>query len=353
MKKRFLGISGIFFIFLSIIVLSALVVYLNVFMPNSAVDNWKEVRIPDGATYSQGIGILKKQGIIRNELALIALGRLTMTDRKLRAGYYNLNSAMSSWDVFSRLRKGMIIQYFVTIPEGFTLDDIKIKLKARGLINNDSWQLVNNRDFLSSLNIEAPSLEGYIYPDTYNLAKGADTADVFRIMVQRLRENFDQSLRERAKELGMSENDVLTLASIIEKEAMIDEERPIISAVYSNRLKKKMRLQADPTVIYGIHSCLRCITKSDLKRKTPYNTYVIEGLPPGPIASPGIKSIKAALYPAQVNYLYFVSKNDGTHYFSKTGEEHVAAVMLYRQKNNASTTPLIENKPENAEEKTN
>jgi UPF0755 protein len=163
-------------------------------------------------------------------------------------------------------------------------------------------------------------------------------------MVQRLRERFDQTLKKRAAEIGMSENEVLTLASIIEKEAFFDNERPLISAVCHNRLKKNIKLQVDPTVVYGIRTYLQFITKEDLKRRTPYNTYVINGLPPGPIASPGLKSIKAALYPAKVNYLYFVSKNDGSHYFSRTNEEHSKAVMLYQRNNENNNSQNAEKK---------
>ena len=156
-------------------------------------------------------------------------------------------------------------------------------------------------------------------------------------MVQRMREELDDQLLARAAELGMTENQLLTLASIIEKEAIYNIERPVISAVYHNRLKKNMKLQADPTVRYGVKKKWKRIRYSDLRKETPYNTYVIKGLPPGPIASPGIKSIKAALYPADADYLFFVSKNNGTHYFSRTGEEHVKAVALYQRNGNNKT----------------
>jgi len=189
---------------------------------------------------------------------------------------------------------------------------------------------VYDRKFLDSLDIDAPSLEGYLYPDTYRLPKGIEPEEIFTIMVQRMREKFDESLRRRAEELGMTENEVLTLASIIEKEAMYEREMPLISAVYHNRLKRGMKLQADPTVLYGVRDKDRRIRYIDLKRSTPYNTYVIEGLPPGPIASPSIESIRAALYPADVDFLFFVSKNDGTHYFSRTGQEHRRAVLRYQ-----------------------
>jgi UPF0755 protein len=332
MKKHSTGLLEIVSIVLSFIFLAGLFIFFNLLTPTSFEEKWKEVKIPEGVTYSEGIDILKKEGIIKNKFIFLLLGRITMIDRKLRAGYYNLSTSMSPWEVFDSLRKGRIVHFNITIPDGSTLEDIRLKFRDTGLIDDESWQLVYNRDFLNSLNIDAPSLEGYIYPDTYNFAKGTKPEDIFKIMVQRLRENFDQSLRKRAEELGMTENEVLTLASIIEKEAVFDRERPIISAVYHNRLKKNMKLQADPTVLYGIKKTGNRITKNDLKRITPYNTYVINGLPPGPIASPGIKSIKAALYPADVDYLYFVSKNDGTHYFSRTGKEHMRAVMLYQRK---------------------
>ncbi len=338
MKKRFIGLPEIVFIVFSSVFLSAIFIYLSLVTPVSFENKWKEIKIPEGSTFSHGISILKKEEIIKNEFVFLILSRITRTDRRLRAGYYNLNTSMSPWEVFDHLRKGMIIQYAITVPEGSTLEDIKLKLKSLNLIDDNSWQLVTSKDFLAFLNVDAPSLEGYLYPDTYNLAKGADPKDIFRMMIQKLRENFDQSLKEKAKKLGMNENEILTLASIIEKEAQVDSERPIISAVYHNRLKKKMRLQADPTVVYGIKRISDGITRSDLRRDTPYNTYVKEGLPPGPIASPGIKSIKAALYPADVGYIYFVSKNDGTHYFSRTSEEHMNAVMLYQRNNNGDTS---------------
>jgi UPF0755 protein len=349
MRKRFLGPAEIVFIVFSLILLSGILIYLNLFMPVSFEDRWKEVRISEGSTYSQGISILKEEGIIKNGFVLLILGRVAMIDRKLRAGYYNFNVSMSPWEVFNRLRKGMIVQYIITIPEGSTLEDVRLKFRGTNLINEDSWQLVKDKTFLESLNIDAPSLEGYLYPDTYNFAKGADLKDIFRMMVHRLRTNFNQSLTMRAIELGMSEREVLTLASIIEKEAMVNRERPLISAVYHNRLKKKIRLQADPTVVYGIKRMQDGITRTDLKRDTPYNTYIIDGLPPGPIASPGIRSIKAALYPADVNYMYFVSKNDGTHHFSRTAKEHMEAVMLYQRKD----TKNLEIGKKSESEKTN
>ncbi len=357
MKKSFKGQTELIFIIFSLVLISALLAYVSLMMPLSAENKWREIRIPEGSTYSQSISILKDEGLIKNKLVFLILGKITVTERKLRAGYYNLNTSMSALKMFNKLRKGMIVEYFITIPEGSTLDDIKLKLKDKDLINDTTWEIVEDKQFLDSLGIDAPSLEGFLYPDTYNFAKGADQKDIFRIMVQRLREAFHHTLRKRADELGMNEKQILTLASIIEREAIFNRERPIISAVYHNRLKKNMRLQADPTVVYGIKRMQDGITRADLKRKTPYNTYVINGLPPGPIASPGINSIKAALYPSNVDFLYFVSRNNGTHYFSVSGEEHMKAVRLYQRKkrsrkNRAVASTAGSNKPADRNKKT-
>lgn len=321
---------------LAVILLAGSFFCFKLLTPLSSNGKWKEVQIPEGATYRQGINILKREGIIESELFFLIIGRITMMDRKIRAGYYNLSASLSPWEIFDALKKGRIVQYAITIPGGSTLENMKVKFKYRGLLDDASWQIVYDKEFLKSLDIYAPSLEGYIYPETYNFSKGMKPEVIFSIMVQKMRDEFNETLIKRAHEIGISENNVLTLASIIEREALQDKERAIISSVYHNRLKKDMKLQADPTVLYGVNKISRRITYSDLRRDTPYNTYVIKGLPPGPIAIPGIKSIKAALYPAETDYLFFVSKNDGTHHFSKTDAEHINAVTLY-QINNANT----------------
>jgi UPF0755 protein len=180
--------------------------------------------------------------------------------------------------------------------------------------------------------VDSPSLEGYLYPDTYRFPKGHTLKELLTMMVYRTREKYDDEMKAKTFSLGLSERELLTIASIIEKEAATDEERPLIAAVYYNRLKKGMHLQSDPTAIYGVKRSGEKITKEDLARKTPYNTYVISGLPSGPIASPGLKSIIAALNPPMVPYLYFVSNNDGTHHFSVSLEQHNNAVRVYREK---------------------
>ncbi len=319
---------------LSVSVLIIIIILFTavILMPVSSDEKWQEVLIPEGASFTQGLHILEEHGIITSPFPFLVMSRITGNDRALKAGYYFLSPSMSPVEIFKDLIEGRTIQYTITIPEGADLEDIKRKLFSTGLVDEESWKLTTDPEFLASLDIDAPSLEGYLYPDTYNFPKGTEPRTIFRMMVQRMREYFNDELRERAEELGMNENEVLTLASIIEKEVIYDSERPLISAVFHNRLKENMRLQADPTVLYGIDRKKRWIRirYRDLKRKTPYNTYVIKGLPPGPIASPGIKSIRAALYPADVDYLYFVAKNNGRHHFSRTNKEHWEAVINYQ-----------------------
>jgi UPF0755 protein len=315
----------------SLAVLIFLVVLISVIAPVSFKEHWKEIHIPDGSSFNKGLRILQDNGIIEGKFGLLILAKMTGTDTQLKPGYYSLSASMSPLQIFDDLIQGRTIQYIITIPEGSSLNDIKKILLDNKLMDEASWQLVENKDFLALLNINAPSLEGYIFPDTYKFPKGMDAKIIFKIMVQRLKDILDESLNARISELGMTENEALTLASIIEKEAIFDRERPLISSVFHNRLKKNMRLQADPTVLYGVKTKRKRILYRDLRRKTPYNTYKIKGLPPGPIASPGEKSIRAALYPAAADYLFFVSRNNGTHHFSSTNEEHWEAVVRYQR----------------------
>ncbi len=318
-------------VLVSFMVLACFLLFIQMVTPVSFKGKWKEVEIPEGSSYRKGISILKENDIIKGSLGLFLIGRLTDAETQLKPGYYSLSASMSPWQIFETLIEGSTIQYSITIPEGSSLKGIKRKFRKTGLISDEAWELVNDEYFLDLINVNAPSLEGYLYPDTYSFPKGTDPEIIFKRMLRRLREEFNTPLLARAEELGMTENEVLALASIIEKEAVFNRERPVISAVYHNRLKKNMRLQADPTVLYGVEKRWKRIRYRDLKRVTPYNTYKIKGLPPGPIASPGIESIKAALYPSDDEYLFFVAKNDGTHFFSKTDKEHWKAVVLFQR----------------------
>jgi UPF0755 protein len=321
------------------VILSCLAyVAVQLLMPLPMGNKNIEIEIPKGSTFRQAVDIFAKQGLIRDRNIFLFIGRIGSIDRKIRAGYYSIYKTMNSLDLLKVLRRGQIIEYEITVVEGDSLREVAEKLTEKGIVDKENFgKISSDQSFLSSYNINAPTLEGYLFPETYKIPKGMDPKEAIGMMVNKMRERYSDKLSARAVELNLSERDVLTLASIIEKEAITDEERPLISAVYHNRLKKRIPLQADPTAIYGIKSSREKITSEDLKRKTLYNTYTNKGLPPGPIASPGIKSIVAALYPADVPFIYFVSNNDGTHHFSVSAEEHEAAVREYREKKQMET----------------
>ncbi|GAB5046849.1 endolytic transglycosylase MltG [Thermodesulfovibrio sp. TK110] len=290
-----------------------------------------EVYIPKGTSFSSIARIFKEKGIIRNETIFIIMGRIYGIEKKARAGYYLFTKEETLLDVIKKLLQGKITEYTITVVEGDSLYEIADKLsKINPDFKNQLFQLAYDKTFLSSLKINAPSLEGYLFPDTYNIPKGLELEEIVRVMVKRFWDVYDSKLMEKTKKIGWTVNEVITLASIIEKEAKVDEEKPLISAVYHNRLKLGMPLQADPTAIYGIKRYKDGVTKKDLKNRSPYNTYLIKGLPPGPIASPGLKSILAALNPAKASYLYFVSRGDGTHEFSSDYKTHISAINQIR-----------------------
>ena len=197
---------------------------IDLIMPVSFDREWREVQIPEGASYTDGLAILEKNRIIKGRMSLLVLSRITGSDKHLKPGYYNLSASMSPLDIYDTLIEGRTIQFAVTIPEGSTLSDIKKKLMDLGLMDEASWGLVNDRNFITRLGINAPSLEGYLYPDTYRFSKGVAPETVLKSMIERLGSMFDESMQKRAEELGMTRNEVLTLASIIEKEALFDVE---------------------------------------------------------------------------------------------------------------------------------
>ena len=292
-----------------------------------------EFEVKRGATFRQVVDSLDERGLVRDKSVFYILGRAWGIDRKIKAGYYPLSGKRSPWDIFNVLREGTIIEYVITIIPGDSLFEIGGKFSSLDMTDMAEFMSAcTDRDLLKDLDVDSPSLEGYLYPDTYRFPKGHTLKELLTMMVYRTREKYDDEMKAKTFSLGLSERELLTIASIIEKEAATDEERPLIAAVYYNRLKKGMHLQSDPTAIYGVKRSGEKITKEDLARKTLYNTYMISGLPSGPIASPGLKSIIAALNPAMVPYLYFVSNNDGTHHFSVSLEQHNNAVRVYREK---------------------
>jgi UPF0755 protein len=293
----------------------------------------KVVVIPAGWTLQQVAALLEREHVIKSRFAFVWLARSQEADRKIQPGEYELHAAMLPADILSKLLTGRVVLHSVTIPEGYTIAQIADMLSERNITDRTEFiRLARDKSFIRTLKISAESLEGYLFPDTYRFARRTAAKEVIKTMVDQLDRVFSVEWQERAKELGLTMHQVLTLASVIEKETGSADERPRISSVFHNRLKKNIPLQSDPTVIYGLPYFDGNLRKKDLSHPSPYNTYRWAGLPPGPIASPGADSIRAALYPASTPHLYFVSKNDGTHYFSTTLVQHNKAVEQYQKR---------------------
>jgi UPF0755 protein len=250
----------------------------------------------------------------------------------LQAGEYALSPAMSYRSLVQTLHQGRVVLHAVLVPEGFTQREIIRRLAEAGLLRAENARaLASDPEFVRRLGLSGDSLEGYLFPDTYSFPRGLGARAVLTRLVRRFHEVW-RPLAPKARALGLSRREAVTLASIIEAEAGLDRERPLISAVYHNRLAKGMPLQADPTVIYGLDDFDGNLRRSDLRADTPYNTYTRQGLPPGPICSPGAASLAAAVAPARVDYLYFVATGDGGHHFSATYRQHVNAVNRFQRR---------------------
>ena len=286
--------------------------------------------VREGATLKEVAVELNKHALIKSDRFFLMWARFMGYGKDIKAGEYHLSAGMPPVKILATLRTGAILTHPVTIPEGYTIAQIGALLGEKGLLDSDKFiSLAKDPKTAEEYGIPVKGLEGYLYPDTYQFGRGISARSVIDTMIRRFHQMVNP-LRDRAKETGMKMEDVVILASIVEKETGQGDERPIIASVFLNRLEKKMRLESDPTVIYGIENFSGNLKKKDLTRPSPYNTYTIRGLPAGPIANPGLDSIKAVLYPAETDYLYFVSKNDGTHYFSKTLAEHNKAVRKYQ-----------------------
>ncbi len=314
-----------------LVVLAAAGGYAYYRLPNDDRARPVQVTIAPGDSPRRAAERLAEKGVIRAPLLFLSLARLQGKDRLIRAGEYRFHTSMTPEQVLERLCRGVVVLHRVTIPEGWTVAQIAAALEREGLASREAiLEASRDPELLRGLGIEGPSLEGYLFPDTYRFAKGLSAREILRAMVRRFHEVYDPRLRARQAEAGWSLQEVVTLASIVEKETGRKEERPLVARVLINRLRKGMPLQCDPTVIYGIEGFDGNLTREDLRRPTPYNTYVIKGLPPGPICNPGLDSLRAVLYPAEGNFLYFVSRNDGTHRFSTTLREHNEAVRRYQ-----------------------
>lgn len=299
------------------------------FSPYSGEDTTFTVKPGEG--FSRVNGRLLNKKIISDARLFHYYAKYTDQMTKIKAGTYSITNGMHMGEVLDTLVNGVPELTSVTIPEGKNMYEIGKILEENGITTYQEFLAeCKDPENIKELGVDAPSVEGYLFPETYKFAKGTPAREVLRAMI-RLFNNKTENLQfNRA---NMSKHDVVILASIVEKETGAKVERPTIAGVYLNRLEKKMRLQADPTTIYGIwESYNGNLKKKHLLQKTDYNTYKMEGLPKGPIANPSLAAIKAVLDPEEHNYIYFVSKNDGTHVFTPTYKEHLKAVE-YWQKN--------------------
>jgi len=290
------------------------------------------VIVPRGATLRVAAESLAKAGVVQNATAFRMYGMLRGSDRSIRAGTYVFKRGISWGEVLDDLRGGKGLEHAITIPEGWSLIQIVPQLARVLEVPVDSVQAaVRDTALLHALDVPTPTLEGYLFPDTYVFTDGTTARSAIRVMVERFQRVWQPEWNDRLQALAMSRHDVMALASIVEKEARLPEERPVIAAVYLNRLKAGMLLQADPTVQYALGKHVARVFYKDLEIESPYNTYKHTGLPPGPIASPGRPSIVAALNPANVPYTYFVAYPDGHHEFTRNFAAHSVAVRTARR----------------------
>jgi UPF0755 protein len=315
-------------------VIGVAAVFLYLVAARPPLERWSmtKVFIPKGSTLPEIEKTLTEKGVVRYPLAFRILVIGSMSATKLRHGEYAFPAPPSGLEVLEKLVSGDVAKYQVTIPEGSTLFDIAQILGNLELAEPAEFlETARSPALPGQLGIPAGTLEGFLFPDTYLFVKDMTAAEIIGVLVHRFRRKFTPEMEEKAEEAGFTLEEIVTIASIIEKETGMEEEKPLVSAVIRNRLSLGMPLQMDPTVIYGLRKVGGSLTKKDLRKNHPYNTYLNLGLPPGPISNPGLTSLIAAVDPADADYLYFVSRNDGSHQFSRTLREHNEAVATYRK----------------------
>jgi UPF0755 protein len=285
-----------------------------------------------GMTLKQVALKLSQQGLVHSPSAFQAIAYIQKKQKQVMVGEFSLSPSMLPSEILLLITSGKTVLHPITIPEGYRITEIATLLHSHGLADRENFiSQTRDKNLIRSFDISATDLEGYLFPETYHFSKFTPEKIIVQKMATTFRDQvFKPSLLKKAKESSLSWHEIITLASLIEKETGLESERKVISSVFHNRLRKNMRLQTDPTVIYAIENFDGNIRKRDLRIDSPYNTYRYKGLPPGPIANPGLKSIVAAISPIKSDHLYFVSRQDGSHQFSSTLTEHNQAVQKYQ-----------------------
>jgi len=289
------------------------------------------VTIPPGAAVSVAAESLATRGVIGSPTWFKLLARIKGQDRSIQAGVYDFPKGLSAGDAIERLVGGRTALDRVVIPEGLMLTEVVETVQQQLGIPADSMRVAaRNPELLESVGARGPTLEGYLFPTTYFVRVGVTAPELVKHMVSEFQAHWEPSWSDRVRELGMTRDELVTLASIIEGEARHPEDLGYVSSVYHNRLNRGMRLQADPTVVYALGRRRRLFTR-DYEIASPYNTYQIDGLPPHPIGQPSTDALEAALYPRQSDFLFFVAGNDGRHVFSRSYREHLNAIRRIRE----------------------
>lgn len=303
--------------------------YTQRLKPMASPNQGKEVvvEVPSGATSRQISALLAEKNLIRNDLVFRIYAKYTGLDNQMKAGKFHLNTNMSVDEIIRKLVKGETATISFTIPEGYTLTQIADTLSAKKLIDRDKFmELAANEpfdyDFLKALPVGPKRLEGYLFPDTYNISEKTTEKEIIEMMLDRFSKEMTPEFKNKAEKLGLTAREAVILASIIEREAMKDEERPKVAAVFLNRLHKNWKLESCATIQYILGKPQARLFNKDLEIESPYNTYKYPGFPPGPISSPGRASLQAAVNPANVDFMFFVVDEGGRHVFSRTLKEH-------------------------------
>ena len=310
-----------------------LLTYYVMNQPAQMISETRILEIPQGVSLSQVADLLKRERLLTHTWFFSAVARLKGQDRKIIPGEYELHTGMRPTEILAKMVAGRVYHHSITVPEGYTIAQIAHLLRAKELTDQAEFlRLTRDQNLIESLGLQVPSLEGYLFPDTYFFIRPTAPEEIIRTLVNRFWKMYSLEYQTRTKEINMTIQEVLTLASVIEKETGLSKERPLVSGVFHNRLRQNIPLQSDPTVIYALEDFDGDIRKKDLLVESPYNTYLVVGLPPGPIANPGEAAIRAALFPTATKFFYFVSRNDGSHEFSVTLAEHNEAVEKYQRK---------------------
>ncbi len=339
-------LAGVAILLAALAVAAAGVLYYRLEHPSRpGTPSTLTIVFPQGTTTAQIFRRLAETGVVPDGRVAELYYRLYRSRTRLQAGEYRFDRPMPIDEVINRMGRGEVVKYSVVVPDGLTAEETFQLFWSRGIGGPEGFQrALQETELLPGLTSGVSDLEGFLFPDTYLVTRSTPARAIVDLMIAEFRRNFTPEMREKAQRLGLTLEQAVTLASIVEKESGLPSEGPEIASVYLNRLKRGMRLQADPTVIYALRRDKKwtgTLYRSDYAYDSPYNTYAFAGLPPGPICNPGVNALKSAVNPARTDYLYFVADASGGHRFSRTFEEHLAAIAAARRQR--ATTATLQN----------